>query len=134
MKVLQGHALDEETPLVVGQAPAAGNGETVPVYYRGGGTQATATAMVYDYNSEVAGGSNPSVEKEPGEECAQYGCLFSFFPPVGVITCCLHSDAPSNSKRAMWAHMAFLISCAVFIVLVVYFMETYVAIGEPTLG
>lgn len=129
MKVIQGQAIDEESHLLVaGQAPEIGNGATaVPVYYRGG---ATATAMAYDNNIEMPEGSNFSIEKEPGEECAQCGCLFSWIPPVGLITCCLHSDAPPNSKRAMWAHMAFFIACAVFIVLVVYFMEWF-ANDEP---
>ena len=133
IKVIEGQALDEETPLVVaGQGPEPG-GVSVPVYYRGG---TAATAIAYedtsDYNSSIPS-TNVTTDKEPGEECAQCGCLFSWIPPVGVITCCIHSDAPPNSKRAMWAQMAFLIACGVFVVVVVYFMETY-SVGEPEMS
>lgn len=61
----------------------------------------------------------------PGEDCAQIGCMFSWIPIVGCVTCFLHADAPPNSKREIWASRACVVSTIVTIALVVFFTSFY---------
>jgi hypothetical protein len=65
------------------------------------------------------------VESEPGEECALLGCLFSWFPPVGIITFCVHCNAPWHSRRGFWARTALIISLIVLIANILYWILVY---------
>jgi len=66
-----------------------------------------------------------AIPREPGEECAQFGCCFSFIPPIGFITCIMHSDAPPLSRREWWAHRSCVVASIVTIALIVYLSVWY---------
>lgn len=57
---------------------------------------------------------------EPGEECALFGCWFSWIPIVGIMTYILNCDAPMRSRRAFWARTAFIIAILVILFSILY--------------
>lgn len=119
-KIIVGEPFDESVPLVAtGYSTVPEATQAVPLYYRSesapGGYQG-----VYD-----PGQLNPHVviyDRDPGEDCAQIGCLLSWIPIIGIVTCCVNMDAPSDSPRAYWSRIAFVISCVVIMLNIVYFM------------
>lgn len=119
-KIIVGEPIDETVPLIAtGYSTDPEAAQAVPMYYRSGSAP-DGYQSVYDQgqpNVEVI-----LYEKDPGEDCAQIGCLLSWIPIIGIATCCVNMDAPSDSPRAYWSRLAFLISCVVIMLNIVYFM------------
>lgn len=53
------------------------------------------------------------VVRDPREQCAFMGCLFSWIPIVGFITFCINCDAPMHSRRSYWSNMACIVATVV---------------------
>jgi len=66
-------------------------------------------------------GPNHVHELEPGEYCAQWGCLFSWIPPVGFMNCCLNSNAPPLSRTEHWAKRSGLVATVSSLALAIWF-------------
>ena len=61
-----------------------------------------------------------AMEGEPGEECALFGCLFSWIPFVGIITFIINFDAPPHTRRGFWARWALIIALVILISNIVF--------------
>lgn len=65
----------------------------------------------------------PHLILETGDECAFFGCLFSWIPVVGILTCLLNYDAPPTSRRAYWARHACMISSIIIFINIVFWFS-----------
>jgi hypothetical protein len=121
-KIIVGEPIDESVPLVAtGYSTDPEAVQAVPMYDRSGSAPGGYQGA-YDQgqpNSHVI-----IYERDPGEDCAQIGCLLSWIPIIGIVTCCVNMDAPSDSPRAYWSRIAFVISCVVIALNIVYFMTS----------
>lgn len=74
-----------------------------------------AEAPVYaQYNSPYV--LDDVADPHPGLlGCAIIGFIFSWIPIIGFITYCINFDAPLNSQRRLFAHMACLIAMIVLL-------------------
>lgn len=59
------------------------------------------------------------LEGEPGEECAFFGCLFSWIPFIGIITFIANFDAPPHTRRGFWARWAMIISSLMILAVII---------------
>ena len=122
-KVILGEAVedyDDSTPLVPAGIPV-----DVPVsqqqnYYRTQ-TQQPMAPSVYGTTTIHIGDEF----KDGGEDCAHLGCLFSWIPIIGCVTCCIHSDAPLMSKREYYAHRACCIAMLTTIIILFIYLAWY---------
>ena len=122
-KIIVGEPIDESaTPLIAtGYSTDPETAQAVPMYYRSGAAGPTSDA--YQVGYEQSQPPNVTIyERDPREDCAQIGCLLSWIPIIGIITCCVNMDAPSDSPRAYWSRIAFAVSCVVIMLNIVYFM------------
>jgi hypothetical protein len=97
LSVVVGEPLEDSSPLIAHGTPVGGSGDVeapsaVPIfedrYFRRPPMPPPPPPGVYGtahYGAQVI---DPM---EPGEDCAQLGCLFSWIPIVGFITCCIHA-------------------------------------------
>lgn len=131
-KILVGEGVDEEDELIgdVSQiahgTPYEEPATAVPVYYR---RPAALPEMVpvtppHGYGTAV-GHAAPLLAdfREPGEDCAQIGCLFSWIPIIGFITCCYHIDAPPLSRREYFAHRACCVATIIVVVNLIFWLS-----------
>lgn len=121
------HLESDSAPLIASGVPVGDEfeGAPIPVYYRRPPPPHPGNPGVFG-TFPSGSGIHPApsdILKEPGEDCAQLGCWFSFIPPVGFITCFLHMDAPPMSRREGWANKACIIASLVSLVIVVYFIS-----------
>jgi hypothetical protein len=123
-KVIIGEPVDDNTPLIAtgySTDPEAAQATAVPMYYR---SSPPTNAYQADGYPQLSAPDLIVYERDEGEECAQIGCLFSWIPIVGIITCCVNLDAPCDSKRGYWARIAFCVSVIVIIANVTIYMYT----------
>ena len=121
-KIIVREPLDDNTPLMAtGYLNDPEAAEAVPMYYRSGAMGPTSNAYQVGYDQSQPPATTIVYGHDPGEDCAQIGCLLSWIPIVGIITCCVNLDAPSDSPRAYWSRIAFVISCVVIALNIVYF-------------
>mmetsp|Transcript_20393 Transcript_20393/g.18531 ORF Transcript_20393/g.18531 Transcript_20393/m.18531 type:complete len:151 (-) Transcript_20393:143-595(-) len=114
-KIVIGEDIDEQnSPLIAHATPVQAEPYPQPAVE-------VADERYYHYSSRSNVIQGPYYEtpgldyKEPGEDCAFIGCLFSWIPIVGFITCCLNADAPPMSKREYWAHRACMVASLILL-------------------
>lgn len=129
-KVVVGTAVEEEAELVGQSGEGTGIETAVPIYaesyYLRPPPPGPGAAGIY--GTYPPHSVRPALEPYgdgPGDDCAQIGCMFSWIPIVGCITCLVHADAPPNSKRELWATRACVVSTIVTLALVVFFTSFY---------
>jgi hypothetical protein len=122
-KIIVGEPVDDSTPLIAtGYRTDPEAAQAIPMYYRSGSTGPSSDAYQVGYEHSQPQTDTIIYDRDPGEDCAQIGCLLSWIPIIGIITCCVNMDAPSDSPRAYWSRIAFGISCVVIALNIVYFM------------
>jgi hypothetical protein len=121
-KIIIGEALDDQnSPLIAHGTPI--QTETDPA------SAVEVSNGNYSYQHERSnennfGELNNHVDyKEPGEECAMIGCLLSWIPLIGFLTCCLNADAPSKSRREYWAHRACAVATIISLIILVLWLS-----------
>lgn len=62
---------------------------------------------------------------EPGEECAELACWFSWIPVVGIVNCIMNSDAAPHSRRHYFAQMSCIVATVVIVVNIVFWISWY---------
>ena len=125
-KVVVGEAIDDEplAPLIASGVPVQNNIEpsAIPVLYRRPPPpQIQPPAGVYGTYPVSPPMSDDF--REPGEDCAQLGCFFSWIPPIGYITCCMHADAPPMSRREYWAHRSCIVATIISLFLIIFWVS-----------
>ena len=118
-KIVVGEPIDDITPLIAtGYVNDPETAQAVPMYYRTG-----PATDVYPSGYEQSQPQQSVViyERDPEEDCARIGCLFSWIPIIGIITCCVNMDAPSDSPRALWSRIALVVACVVICLNIIYF-------------
>lgn len=123
-KIIVGEPIDDSsTPLIAtGYSADPEAAQAVPMYYRSGVAGPSSEAYQVGYEQGQPSANVQVYVRDPSEDCAQIGCLLSWIPIIGIITCCVNLDAPSDSPRAYWSRTAFGISCVVIVLNIVYFM------------
>lgn len=70
---------------------------------------------------------------EPGEQCAQVGCWFSWIPLIGIINFFLNSDAAPQTRRQYFAYMSCLIATVVIVVNIVFWIAWFETTNDDCL-
>lgn len=140
-KIVVGEAIEEQSPFLADSslAPTAlaiggrdGDipiGSAVPVYsqdyYMRAPARSPGTGVYGTYPHQTLPHTGLEIYGEPGEDCAQIGCFFSWIPLVGFVTCFLHADAPPNSRREYWAYRSCVVSSLVTGILLIFLFTYY---------
>lgn len=139
-KIIVGEAIDEQSSPFLAIATHNGNANTdiesasaVPIYTEESYIRRPSPPHPPHHRpppgmyGTYQHGPGPQIEHfaEPGEDCAQIGCFFSWIPPIGFLTCIIHADAPPLSRREFWAGRACIIATLVTIGIIIYFSMWY---------
>ena len=123
-KVVVGEAIDDEpiTPLIASGVPVQNHIEpnAIPVLYR-----RPPPTPIQQPSGSYGTYQNTSSDdfREPGEDCSQLGCFFSWIPIIGYINCCMHADAPPMSRREYWAHRSCIVATLVSLFLIIFWVS-----------